>query len=195
MSDEFADIWQDLTISGITMSPDEIKVRASRLRTRLEREARIAQLAMMLTLVLAVIELLFGQSGTAWFAQAIYFLWVAVIVHTPSFFKKDVSIFRRRADSEPATISMSCIEFYRSELQGRLKDLQNGRSVAPWLMVATAMFGILGQRGLRSSIPAGAIGLLSLVLVIRWYRQMRKETPQVQSEIDDLDARAGGNLE
>jgi hypothetical protein len=182
--------------SGSSRRTKPIRIR---LKARSEREGRIRRNALLLTLVLVAANSFFDMGGTAWI-QLAYFSWVVVIVNTPSIFHKEIRILRKRVKTEPVTISTSCIAFYRSELQGRLNDLQNGRSVAPWLMLWALMFGVLGQRGLLglvygtlNSILAAVLGLSSLILVTRWYVQMRAETPRVQSELEEVDAQVSGN--
>jgi hypothetical protein len=193
MNDEFADLWQGQSTTGLPIAVEELRGRVDRLKSRMNRHRRIGAAAILLTLAMGAGGLIFfEESIAAWFRAATYLLWVIYIVFAPEFFRK------KPADSESGVLTMKmpdgstpCLEFYRNELEARLEYLRQGRVFSPILIVSAVMFGLFATRlipGRTNPWPAAVAGTIATVLAIGWYIRIRRESPRIQSELEDIAA-------
>jgi hypothetical protein len=194
MKDEFSDLWLSQATTQTPIDVEELRTRVDRLKARLSFDRTIGATAIILTLVMSAGSLLFFEEPVAaWFRAATYVLWVIYLIFTPA-------TFRRRPPAPESRVlslktlagSTPCIEFYRRELEDRLDHFRHGRVFVPILLVSGLMFALFAWKlipGAAKALPAAVAGGIVMVLSIAWYVRIRRETPRIQAEIDDLSHR------
>jgi len=191
MNDEFSDLWLSQATTEPPIAVEELKQRVDRLKARLSLHRKVGVAAMILTLVLGAGGLIFfNEPVTAWFRAATYLLWAIYFMFTPGIFRKKP----RTPESRILTLKMlagstPCLEFYRKELEGRLDDYRNGRVFVAILFVSGLMFALFAWKlvpGPTRPLPAAIAGGIVVILSIAWYVRIKRESPRIQSELDDL---------
>lgn len=174
-------IWQNLTTKGARMSAAEIRVKARKLEAEIRRDTIIG-------MVFASAITAGGLIGLAVLRQAepaariiiaivVLLVWLAAWLTT-------VRNRNRLSEAE----FMTCLEFYRRELQRRRDYFAKG----PWFLVMIVLLALVQFLAVARASGAGladlmafpvALAVLMLVAIPLWKRQARR----FQRELDELD--------
>ena len=189
MNDEFGEIWQEQPTTGLVISVEALRQRASRLNKRLTWLRRASVLTWIGIGIGALANLLFSQKQmTPWFDAAQIVFYVLIIICSPWIFQKQLRNTETKVSNlNTLAASTPCFEFYRRQLEGRQADLKNGRRVAPFMIFAGVMLTLSGPQGPLPKILAGTI---VAILSAAWYVRMRREEPRIQAELASLEASA-----
>lgn len=193
MNDDFSEIWQNQSTLGAKISLEEVRKRVRRSKARTKRMGIIGMTAIIGNLLLMVTDLVFFYQSplSPWFKVGQMILWLIVGRY-----------LGRSVITDPGRIltlnlggrSTPCLSFYRQQLQAHRDSLRQGRGIMFGAGICGLILSVLASAYPHFGRHPEALLPLGLVLTIGgflWYGLLRRESPRIQAELDELEAFSG----
>lgn len=186
---EAGNIWRNQTTEGITLSASEIRKRVEHLKSKSRRERLIRISAATAGLLTWIGMLLLGDNPfRVWFYVAGMVSYMVLLTQLPGM-AASYLFSKRLVTLELTSRSKPCLDFYQKEMELRRASLRDSRTSMAIAGLVGLFLLLFGSRDLsRDPLIAICLGLSMMIAAILWYYRMKRDSPRIQREIEELES-------